>query len=528
MKALLVNPELPLSFWSLPETCATLKAKAVVAPLGLATVAAMLPREWDLRLVDLNVRPLTDGDWNWAEMVIVSGMVVQQVSLLVVVREARARGKTVVAGGPYVSADPQPVLEAGADHVIRGEAENLVPEFLESLKNGTARRVIESSEKPPMTASPVPRYDLFRTGDYIAMAVQTSRGCPYECEFCDIISLFGRKVRYKSADQVIAELEAIYQTGWRGLVFISDDNFIGHKPHARAVLAQLIPWMDNHGHPFDFLTQASVDLGGDLEMIDLLTAANFSHVFIGIESPDEAVLELNHKHQNLRHPLLESLTTINQNGLSVIASFMLGFDNERPGAGRRICELVQAANVPIVVLNVLQVLPNTQLWHRLEREGRLLKERTSGETTAGRLNYVPTRSEAEIMEEFAEAWNYLYKPSHFLGRAYRASQEMRPTRRAMAAARGNPLPPPKVVARVTWADKLRTLRHFLRLVMAQGVVPPLAFQFWRQFAAMRKQKPSRLVRYLDQCSFGENIFSLRHVIARRVAAAAEKGNGRNH
>ncbi|MFZ2640835.1 MAG: B12-binding domain-containing radical SAM protein [Verrucomicrobiia bacterium] len=518
MNVLLANPELPLSFWSLRQTCASMEVKAVVAPLGLATVAALLPRQWNLRIVDLNVQPVTEADWNWTEMILITGMIVQQDGLLNLVREAKARGKTVVVGGPYATAVPEPVLEAGADYVIRGEGENLVPEFLEALKNGNTRQVFESSEKPPMTASPVPRFDLLSTGDYVAMAIQASRGCPYDCEFCDIISLFGRQVRCKTADQVIQELEAIYQTGWRGVVFVCDDNFIGHKAHARAVLAQLIPWMENRGYPFDFWTQASVDLGGDPEMIDLMTAANFSHVFIGVESPDKDVLELNHKHQNIRHPPLESLRAINRNGLSVIASFVLGFDNERPGAGRRICEFVETASVPIVELNILQVSPNTRLWNRLEREGRLLKERTSGQTTGGQLNYVPTRPETEIIEEFHDAWNYLYAPSRCLARAFHACLEMRPTRRAMAAARGERQPPHIAATRATWAGRLHSLRQFLRLVAAQGIMPPLSFQFWGQFAEIKKNNPSRLIRYLGQCDFGENMFHLGIKMAQKAAA----------
>ncbi len=518
MNVLLVNPAFPLSFWSLPSTRTVMEVKATAVPLGLATVAALLPRQWNLRIVDLNVQPITDADWNWTEMVIITGMVVQKDGLLSLVREAKARGKTVVVGGPYATAVPEPVLEAGADYIIRGEGENLVPEFLEALKTGNTRRVFESSEKPPITASPVPRFDLLRAGDYVAMAIQTARGCPYDCEFCDVISLFGRQMRCKTADQVIQELEAIYQTGWRGFVFVSDDNFIGHKAHARAVLAQLVPWMESHDYPFDFWTQVSVDLGGDLEMIDLMTAANFSHVLIGVESPDEKVLELNRKHQNIRHPPMESLKIINKNGLSVIASFMLGFDNEQSGAGRRICEFVEAADVPLAVLNVLQVMPNTRLWNRLEREGRLLKERTSGQTTGGQLNYVPNRPEAEIMEEFADAWNYLYKPSRYLARAFRASLAMRPTRRAMAAARGEQLPLQKDTTKATWASILCSLRRFLRLVVAQGVVPPLSFQFWRQLFAVKKYNPSRLIRYLNHCSFGENMFRLGPTVSQNAAA----------
>jgi radical SAM superfamily enzyme YgiQ (UPF0313 family) len=508
------NPE--VLFWTLQATCQIGGHKALMPPLGLITVAALLPREWDFRFVELNTQAVSESDWDWVETGMVSGMIVQQANQIRLIREAKARGKTVVVGGPCVSSLPEPALEAGADCVVRGEAEAVIPQLLEALQKQDGPHVIEAAEKPAITPSPVPRFDLLRLRDYAGMAVQTSRGCPFDCEFCDIVHLYGRHPRYKTPDQVLAELEALHRLGWRGLVFLSDDNFIGNKPHARSILDRLTPWMKSRDEPFCFWTQASLNLSADLDLIDKMTAANFSHVFIGVESPDEETLRLNRKLQNIHNPPLESLRTITRNGLCVIASFVVSFDNERPGAGRRICEFVEAADLPLVALNVLHVLPNTRLWDRLEKEGRLFKDRTHGDTMAGKLNYVPTRPATEIMGEFADAWNHLYEPSRYLARALRYCLAIRPTRFAQAVARGERPPAPRVARKTCWSDKLRPLRQFLSLVRAQGIWPPLSAQFWKQCIEMRKRNPSRLVAYLGFCDLGQNMFDLTPEINRRV------------
>lgn len=286
MRVLLVCPEFPLSFWSFPKSCQLKGNKAINPPLGLLTVAALLPLEWELCLVDLNTRSLTEEDWQWADLTILSAMYIQRKGLLALVREAKHRGKTVIAGGPYPTSLPEAALEVGCDFVVRGEGENTIPLLLEAMRDGKSG-VIENSKKPDMITSPIPRFDLLRLKDYDTLTVQTSRGCPFECEFCDVVNLFGRKPRYKSPKQVIAELEILYQLGASGPILICDDNFIGSKKHARALLQELTPWMKSRGEPFGFMTQASVNLGQDLEMIDLMTAANFNKVFIGIESADE-------------------------------------------------------------------------------------------------------------------------------------------------------------------------------------------------------------------------------------------------
>ncbi|MFZ0053125.1 MAG: radical SAM protein, partial [Desulfobaccales bacterium] len=238
----------------------------------------MLPSEWELRLADLNTRSLTEEDWQWADLILISAMYIQRAGLLALVREAKRRGKTVVAGGPHPTSLPEAVLEAGCDFVVRGEGENTIPLLLEAIRHGKTG-IIENGEKPDLTTSPIPRFDLLQLKDYVTFTIQTSRGCPFDCEFCDVVNLFGRTPRYKTPKQVIAELETLYRLGARGSAFICDDNFIGSKKHARAFLQELIPWLKSRGEPYRFLTQASVNLGQDPEMIDLMIAANLREVF---------------------------------------------------------------------------------------------------------------------------------------------------------------------------------------------------------------------------------------------------------
>ena len=256
---------------------------------------------------------------------------------------------------------------------MRGEGENTIPLLLEALRDGKTG-VIENEGKPDLTTSPIPRFDLLRLDDYDGLTIQTSRGCPFDCEFCDVVNLFGRKPRYKTPKQVIAELETLYRLGACGHVFICDDNFIGSKKHARALLQELIPWSKSRGEPFNFMTQASVNLGQDLEMLDRMTAANLGQVFIGIESPDEKVLETSRKFHNIKNPLLESLNNIKQNGMMVMGSFIIGLDGETPGAGQRICSFMEQTAIPMAMLGVLHVPPHTRLWQRLEKEGRLRRD----------------------------------------------------------------------------------------------------------------------------------------------------------
>ncbi|HEY9073772.1 MAG TPA: B12-binding domain-containing radical SAM protein [Desulfobaccales bacterium] len=511
MRTLLINPESPFTFWTLKDSYELLGRKTLTPPLGLLTVAALLPPEWELRLIDLNTGGLTDADWDWADLVLLTGMIIQRHNLLALIKEAKYRGKTVVVGGPYATSLPGEVLAAGADFLVQGEGENTIPLLLAALREGKPRGTFEAAEKPAMTASPAPRFDLLKLDDYVILTLQTSRGCPFECEFCDIINLYGRKPRYKSPGQVISELETLYRLGWREEVFIADDNFIGNKEHAREILRAMIPWLKDRGEPISFWAQTSVNLGQDLEMIDLMTAANFGHVFLGVESPDPEVLALNRKYQNLKNPLEQSLANITANGLTPVASFVIGFDGETAGAGERLCAFVEQNHLPMVMLNTLQVLPNTALWDRLQREGRLLDTETSCNSTMGRLNYRPSRPESEIIAEYREAVHRLYEPSGYLRRAVHHILSMRPTRRALGLLPAESAPG-QISKTSAHHNDLRQITAFLKLVWRQGIMAEYRLQFWRQLIAIYRRNPSRMVRYLDACGMGENLFRLRKEI----------------
>jgi radical SAM superfamily enzyme YgiQ (UPF0313 family) len=482
----------------------------------LITVAALLPREWDYRLVDLNTGSVTETDWRWADLVMLSGMLVQKDSMLQLIRAAKERGKPVAVGGPYPTSLPQEALDAGADFLVRGEAENIMPLFLSAIEENR-KGVIEAEAKPDLTQSPIPRFDLLNLDDYVTLGIQTSRGCPFNCEFCDVVNLYGRKPRHKTPDQVVAELDAIYRLGWRKEVFICDDNFVGYRDQARAILGKVIPWSKSHREPFDFLTQTSLNLGQDLEMIDLLTEANFVTVFIGVESPDEEVLNFNRKYQNVKNPLAQSLTNICANGLSLMISFVFGFDNEKKGVNERICAFVEANHIPIVVLNILQVLPNTSLWERLQKEGRLIEERSSGDTQDFLLNYVPTRPAGEILAEYRATVDRLYEPARYLERAYHYFLTMRPTRPALARRNGGTQKSLKKQKSRYEQSTLTDLAVLLKLIWGHGVVAGYRRQFWKQLVGIYRQNPSRLLRYLQCVAMGENMFRLREEVLSKAA-----------
>jgi len=472
-----------------------------------------------MRLADLNTGLLEEREWQWADLVLISAMHIQKTGFLDLVREAKYRGKTVVVGGPYPTSSPGEVLEAGSDYVVRGEGENTIPLLLEAMRDGNTR-VIENDKKPDLTASPIPRFDLLRLKDYRAFAIQTSRGCPFDCEFCEVVKLFGHKVRYKTANQVIAELETLYRLGARGLVFICDDNFIGSKRHARDLLEELIPWLQLRGEPFNFITQAPVNLGQDLEMMNLMTAADFNRVFIGIESPDENVLETINKFQCLRHPLVESLKNLKQNGIEVIGSFIIGLDGEKQGVGERICAFIEHTSLPVAMVNILQAPPYSNLWHRLQKEKRLRGdvEFDGGGNFSG-MNFQPDRPEVEIFQEYIEAWDCLYEPSHFLERVFRYYLSMPPVHRRMHNVSESSLPKDQVHDQgMTRRWILTEIKALLRILWWQGVRASYRRQFWRQLFGMLRENPTRFIMYIRTCAMGLDLVPMRSMVREQITA----------
>ncbi|MFH0785473.1 MAG: B12-binding domain-containing radical SAM protein [Pseudomonadota bacterium] len=522
MKILLIYPELPLSFWSFPQTVRYHFTKALFAPLGPLTVAAFLPEEWNIRFVDLNTRKLTEKDWAWGDIVMISGMLVQKNGFLHIIREAQKRSKLTVAGGPCPSLVPDELIEAGCDLVVKGEMENTIDLLLACIQSGQSGQIIATKEKPDLSGARLPRYDLINLKNYHSYLVQTTRGCPYNCEFCDIADLYGKLPRCKTPDQVVAELEHLYTLGARGTVLFADDNFIANTKNAKAICSKIIEWNSQRHEPFGYMTQASINLGQDLEMIDLMTAANFGEVFIGIESPDEAILTAHHKHQNVANPLLESIENIKRNGLSIIGSFIIGFDNEKKGAGKRICDFVEQTDIPIVMPNLLTAPPGTKLRQRLINEGRMRKESSDdlfGETNSCLPNFVPTRPLAEVVEEYIEMWEYLYEPSRFFARTYRFCLAIRPTRKAMATSGGEKAPHYRTEkTTMPLKTRLGDFRIFLHFIWNHGMLSPYRIQFWKQLIGMQRENPSRLVKYIAHCIQGEEHFRTKVTIRNRMRA----------
>jgi radical SAM superfamily enzyme YgiQ (UPF0313 family) len=499
MRVLLLYPEFPNSFWSFRKTLELVDRKAMLPPLGLATVAAILPQEWEFKLVDRNIRAVREAEWDWADIVILSAMLAQKDDFLGQIREAKRRGKPVAVGGPYPTALPQDAETAGADYLILDEGEITLPLFLAALERGKVGAVFRSNgEKPDVTSTPTPRFDLFDFEAYDSMSIQFSRGCPFQCEFCDIIVLYGRKPRTKNPQQIIAELERLYELGWRRAVFMVDDNFIGNKRNVKLLLKELKPWMEKHNYPFRLNTEASIDLAQDQELMDLMVACNFSAVFLGIETPDESSLTLTQKYQNTRSSLLSSVDRIIQSGLRVKAGFIIGFDGEKAGAGDRIVRFAEQATIPTAMLGTLQALPDTALWHRLEKEGRLRNEGDIDQMSL--MNFVPTRPIEEIATEYIDALWKLYDPIRYLDRTYHHFVKMGPPRC------------PGAKKKIDWIS----IRALLILCWRQGIKRESRWKFWQNLAGILRHNPRVWADYLSVCAHNEHFLEYRYIVRDRI------------
>ncbi len=514
MNVLLIYPLFPKSFWSFEKTLELIGRKAMLPPLGLITVAAILPQTWEFRLRDRNVGPLSDADWDWADLVVLSGMIVQKDDLLAQVREAKRRNTKVAVGGPYATALSAEVAEAGADYLVLDEGEITLPMLVEAIERGDETGTFRALEKPNVTTTPIPRFDLLDLDAYSEMAVQFSRGCPFQCEFCDIIVLYGRKPRTKEPEQMLAELEYLYQLGWRRSIFMVDDNFIGNKRNVKRLLRELAPWMAARGYPFALSTEASVDLANDQELLDLMTAAGFGAVFLGIETPDEGSLAVTKKFQNTRDPLSESVHKIASSGLRVMAGFIIGFDGEKTGAGQRIVDFVEKTSIPTAIYSMLQALPDTALWHRLEKEGRL-REKSANINQTTLMNFVPTRPLEEIAREYVDGFMQLYDPVRFLDRTYRhyrilGAAPCHAERRRQRQELGLP----KAKTPIDWL----LLQAFLKLAWRQGVVRQTRWKFWVYLWQMFRHNRGGIPSYLGVCAQIEHFLGYREEVKQNIEA----------
>jgi radical SAM superfamily enzyme YgiQ (UPF0313 family) len=413
MKILFVYPKYPDTFWSYKHALRFLNKKAAIPPLGLLTVAAMLPETWEKKLVDLNTTELKDDELKWADMVFISAMIIQKSSVQEVIARCKALGKTVVAGGPLFTAQSEQFK--GVDHLILNEAEVTLPLFLRDLDAGKAKPLYTSQDKPVLTETPVPLWSLIPLENYAVIPVQYSRGCPFSCEFCDIIIMYGRTPRTKTPQQLVGELQSLYEAGWRGDVFIVDDNFIGNKANVKKLLPVLIEWQKDHQFPFSLMTEASVNLADDDELMQLMNQANFQKVFVGIETPDLAGLKGCGKTQNASRSLPDSVKTIQQHGMQVMAGFILGFDTDTETIFQQQIDFIQETGIVTAMVGLLNALPHTPLWHRLNDEGRLLKE-TTGENTDGSLNFSPLMGAKDLIEGYQKILSTIYSHKYYYRR----------------------------------------------------------------------------------------------------------------
>jgi len=413
MNALIIYPKFPDTFWSFKHALKFIRKKAANPPLGLLTVAAMLPDEFHRRVIDINVEGLTDEDLAWADLAFIGAMAVQRDSAKQIIAHCQAAGVKVIAGGPLFTAEPDAFEEV--DHLVLDEAELTLPRFLEDLKNGRPEKIYKAAGFCDLHHTPIPSWGLIRMKEYASMSIQFSRGCPFNCDFCSVTALFGHRPRLKTSQQVLAELDSIYAAGWRGNIFFVDDNFIGNKQYLKtSLLPALIEWRrDKKGCVF--YTEASINLADDPELLDLMVKAGFDSVFIGIESTDEDSLTECRKNQNKNRDLLQNVKIIQHSGLQVTGGFIIGFDSDTPSTFRRQIDFIQKSGIVTAMVGMLSAPPGTRLFDRLYRENRV-DSKFSGDNVDGTTNIIPKMGLPRLLEGYRSIMAHIYSPKHFYRR----------------------------------------------------------------------------------------------------------------
>lgn len=413
MNILLVYPTTPDTFWSFKHVLRFVSKRASNPPLGLLTIAALLPADWQVKLVDQNVNRLTDDDLRWADYVMLSAMIVHKTSVSGIVNRCRSLGTPIIAGGPLFTTGHAAFPDI--DHFVLGEAEEIMPQVIEDMCRGTVRHTYAASTRPDITRVPSPRWDLIDLRKYVTMSVQFSRGCPFDCEFCDIIVMNGRVPRTKAPAQLVAELEDLRLRGWKSMVFVVDDNFIGNKRKAKALLREMIEWRARTGAKMGFLTEASANLADDAELCDLMVRAGFKKVFVGFETPSLESLKECRKMQNCSRDLVETVKTLQRAGLEVMGGFIVGFDSDPADIFQRQFEFIQRSGVATAMVGLLTALPETRLYRRLKDEGRIEAD-SSGNNTQAALNFRPRLDREFLVNGYRELMKELYQPRNYYRR----------------------------------------------------------------------------------------------------------------
>ncbi len=427
MKILMVYPRYPDTFWSFRHALKFINKKASFPPLGLLTIAAMLPRSWQLKLVDMNVKGLKNSDISWADYVFISAMVTQRISTREVIGRCNRLATRVVAGGPLFTTEYEDF--GGVDHFVLGEAEVTLPLFLQDIEEGNARRIYTSTERPDITQTPVPAWSLINMKHYSSMSIQYSRGCPYNCEFCDIVVLNGHKPRTKGKAQMLVELEALYHQGWRSGVFVVDDNFIGNKKKLKTeILPAIVSWMQARKYPFPLQAEASINLADDEKLMQLMVAAGFDTVFIGVESPNEESLAECYKHMNEKRDLIASVKKIQNYGLQVQGGFIVGFDSDPLSIFKSQINFIQKSGIVTAMVGLLNAPRGTRLYQRLKKEHRLLGN-MSGDNTDCSINFIPKMKYETLINGYKYILKTIYSPKQYYERIKTCLKEYRPQKR---------------------------------------------------------------------------------------------------
>ncbi len=459
MKVLLLYPKFPDTFWSFKYALRFILKEATNPPLGLLTVASLLPDDWEIRLLDMNVDSVNDRMLKWADYVFISAMAVQRESVNKIIDRCQKLGVKIVGGGPLFTSEPDNYPQV--DHLVLNEAEITLPAFLEDLQKGSLKRIYTSNEWADLAKTPIPRWDLIDFRKYVSMCLQYSRGCPFECDFCDITTLYGRIPRTKSKEQVVAELDSLYNHGWRGGVFMVDDNFIGNKKKLKEeTLPVITEWMKEHKHPFTFYTQTSINLADDEELMKLMVQVGFNMVFIGIETPNEDSLAECNKIQNKSRDLVASVKKIQHFGLQVQGGFIVGFDSDPPTIFEKQIEFIQKSGIVTAMVGLLSAMRGTKLYQRLSNEKRIIKD-GSGNNTDFTVNFIPKMPYETLLDGYKKIIATIYAPEHYYSRIKEFLKEYRPfTKRTV---------------RISWCD----LEAFFKSLFVIGFLGKERVHFWK-------------------------------------------------
>ncbi len=500
MKILLVYPQYPDTFWSFKHALKFIRKKAAFPPLGLLTVAAMLPGEWEKKLVDMNVHPLTDKDILWADYVFISSMAIQKESTLATIQRVKKLGIKIVAGGPLFTTEPEQFEEV--DHLVLNEAEITLAPFLSDLADGKAKHLYQTQEHPSITLTPVPLWSLINPKNYVSMNLQYSRGCPFNCEFCDITFLDGRIPRTKESRQVIAEMEALYQRGWRGSLFIVDDNFIGNKNKLKKeLLPAIIQWQKEKKYPFTLFTEVSINLVDDEELMQLMTSASFTRVFIGIETPNEASLNECSKHQNVSRDLVAAVKSIHNHGLEVMAGFIIGFDNDPASIFKTQINFIQNSGIVTAMVGLLNAPKGTRLYQRLKGENRLLKQEFTGDNMDSSLNFKPKMNREALIDGYKHVLNTIYSPKQYYERIKILLKEYQPKAKSGISQ-----------IKFNWKSQIMGL---LNCIWFLGIVDKGRRYYWKLFAHTLVKRPRKFPMFVTLAVYG---YHFRKVVAKAMAA----------